>query len=377
MQLNHKIKLSAVTISILYTITATASSDDYVRINYMNYTESGNGVQVQAPAVEVNKNFGVDYTLNASIVSDTVSGATKIYADTTSGASAFASRDVISNINNLNKTDVKFEERRTAINANLIQRLKNRDEIKYGVNFSYESDYQAIGLNTGFMHWLDKNKNRSLNIGLSYAFNTILNRHDSVSGASKAETSSDIGTEIGITQLIDKNSLISASVFYDIESGYLNNPYYTIVRNSNTLTNEERPDKRVAIGFNIGYTKAFSKSFTSKLKYKYYSDDWDIKSHTIDINNYYELNSKFILGFGYRYYTQSQASFYNESKTYFTNEQYASSDERLSTFTSSTLKTSLDYKYNKKISYNISFNKYTQSTGLDAMYSNIGMKYKF
>ena len=377
MQLNHKIKLSAVTISILYTITATASSDDYVRINYMNYTESGNGVQVQAPAVEVNKNFGVDYTLNASIVSDTVSGATKIYADTTSGASAFASRDVISNINNLNKTDVKFEERRTAINANLIQRLKNRDEIKYGVNFSYESDYQAIGLNTGFMHWLDKNKNRSLNIGLSYANNTILNRHDSVSGASKAETSSDIGTEIGITQLIDKNSLISASVFYDIESGYLNNPYYTIVRNSNTLTNEERPDKRVAIGFNIGYTKAFSKSFTSKLKYKYYSDDWDIKSHTIDINNYYELNSKFILGFGYRYYTQSQASFYNESKTYFTNEQYASSDERLSTFTSSTLKTSLDYKYNKKISYNISFNKYTQSTGLDAMYSNIGMKYKF
>jgi len=377
MQLDHKIKLSMATISILASINLSASSDDYVRINYMNYTESGNGVTVQAPAIEVNKNFGVDYTLNTSIVSDSVSGATQVYTDTTSGASNFDSRGVVAEPNNIKKTDVDFSDTRTAANFNLTQRLKSRDEISYGLNYSYESDYEVIGLNSGYLHWLDKNKNRSLNFGLSYESSTILNRHDSVSGASKKETSSSYGIEVGVTQIIDIKSLVSVSLFYNNESGYLTNPYYNVVRNTNEITEESRPQSRVASGFNINYTRAITNNITSKINYKYYSDDWDINSHTIDINNYYELNNKFTIGFGYRYYNQSEASFYNGSSTYFTSEEFASSDNRLSSFDSTTIKTSLDYKYNKKISYNISFNKYSQSTGLDAVYSNIGIKYKF
>ena len=42
-----------------------------------------------------------------------------------------------------------------------------------------------------------------------------------------------------------------------------------------------------------------------------------------------------------------------------------------------TYKTSLDYKYNDKINYNIGFNYYDQSTGLKATYSSVGFKYKF
>ena len=377
MQLNHKIKLSIATIAVLSSTTLSASSEDYVRINYMNYSESGNGVSVGAPAVEVNKNFGVDYTLNASIVSDTVSGATKVYTDTTSGASAFSSRGTVADSSKIKKTAVTFNEQRTALNANLTKRLKNRDEIKYGLNYSYESDYQAIGLNAGYLHWLDNNKNRSLNFGVSYQANLILNRHDSVSGASKAEKSNAYGFEVGMTQIIDVSSLISASLFFNNESGYLTNPYYNVVRNTNQITVEARPDSRTATGFNVKYAKSITKDLVSKINYKYYTDDWDINSHTIDINNYYDINSKFTIGFGYRYYTQTQANFYNESTTYFTNEVYASHDDRLSKFNSNTIKTSLDYKYNKKFSYNISFNKYSQSTGLDATYSNIGMKYKF
>jgi len=377
MQLNHKIKLSMATIAILSSVNLSASNSDYVRINYMNYSESDNRVDVSAPAIEVSKDFGVDYTLKASLVSDTVSGATPVYTDTTSGASAFSSRGTVANPSNIKKTNVDFSEQRTALNTSLTQRLKNRDEINYGFNFSYESDYQAIGLNAGYLHWMDSSKNRSLNFGLSYANNTILNRHDSISGASKKETSSGVELEVGITQIIDIKSLVNISLFYSNESGYLTNPYYNVVRNTNEITVEARPDSRVSSGLNIGYTRAFSKDLTSKANYKYYSDDWGISSHTLDINNYYEINSKFTLGFGYRYYTQSAADFYNSSITYFTNEQYASHDDRLSSFNSSTIKTSLDYKYSKKLSYNVSFNKYSQSTGLDAIYSNIGVKYKF
>ena len=75
------------------------------------------------------------------------------------------------------------------------------------------------------------------------------------------------------------------------EEGYLSNPYYNVVRNNNGTTAdviaERRPDTRAAKGFNLKYIRALSDKLSTKLRYKYYKDDWDINSHTIDINNYY------------------------------------------------------------------------------------------
>jgi len=383
MQLDQKkLKLSFVTASIL--LASSVLAEDYIRVNYMQYDENDNRVSVQAPSIEINKDFGVDYTLNTSIVLDAVSGATPIYVDSVSGASAFNSRGT-------SKTPVKknveFSEQRKSASFSLVKRLDNRDEITTSFSKSYESDYDANTLSLDYLHWANKSKNRSYNIGASYALNNVLIRHcsynaqcgtpDSISSASKKETSSTIATQVGVTQIINKSSLFKADVFYSAEDGYLSNPYYNVVRDDNNIVAETRPDKRTSYGFNLKYIKAFTSNFSSKFKYKFYTDDWDITSHTIDINNYYEFNSKFTLGFGLRYYTQSEANFYNQSSTYFTNEEFASHDDRLSSFNSTTLKTSLDYKYSNKVSYDISFNKYDQSTGLSAFYSTVGFKYKF
>ncbi|HIP55501.1 MAG TPA: DUF3570 domain-containing protein [Arcobacter sp.] len=383
MQLNQKqFKLSFVTASIL--LASSVYAQDYVRVNYMQYDENDNRVSVKAPSIEVNKDFGVDYTLNVSLVTDAVSGATPIYVDSISGASAFNSRGD-------NKTPIKknveFTEQRTSASFSLVSRLDSRDEITVAFSKSYESDYDANTLSIDYLHWANKSKNRSYNIGASYALNNILIKDcsynaqcgapDSVSGASKKEISNILSTEVGVTQLIDKTSLVKASIFYSTEDGYLSNPYYNVVRYTNKIVAEVRPDKRVAYGFNLKYIKAFTSTISSKFKYKFYTDDWDITSHTIDINNYYELNSKVTLGFGIRYYTQSEAIFYSKDTNYFTDEVYASHDDRLSSFNSTTLKTSVDYKYSKSLSYNISLDKYDQSTDLSAMYTTVGFKYKF
>jgi len=382
MQLNNKIKLSFALVSIMSSINLSASSSDYIRVNYMQYDENDNRVSVKAPSIAISKNFGVNYTLNASIVSDTVSGATPIYInpDSSSGASAFA-RGLVTNVQNIKKTNVKFHEQRTAINTSLVKRLDNRDEFTSSFSYSNERDYTAVSIGGDYLHWLNKNKNTSFNIGTSIQSNNIIvQTPDSNSGASpkvNEKSSSVFALQGGISQILNKTSLAKVSVFYNLESGYLSNPYYNIVRNTNTIEAENRPDKRDAIGFNLVYIKAFGKYFTSKLKYKYYQDSWDIKSHTYNINNYYEISSKFIFGFDYRYYKQSSANFYNSSITYFTNQKYASHDDRLSKFNSSTIKTSLEYKYDKSISYNISLNRYIQSTNLKTKYITVGVKYKF
>jgi len=83
------------------------------------------------------------------------------------------------------------------------------------------------------------------------------------------------------------------------------------------------------------------------------------------------------LGAGVRAYTQSEANFYNKNKDFFTNEEYASSDERLSSFDAMTYKASIDFKQNDTVSYNVGGEFYSQSTGLDASMITAGMKYKF
>jgi hypothetical protein len=383
MQLNQKkLKLSLVTASLLF--ASSAFAQDYVRINYMQYDENDNRVSVKAPSIEINKDIGVNYTLNATVVTDTVSGATPIYVDTSSGASAFNSRGTNKVATNKNIT---FSEQRKNGSLSLVKRLQNRDEITTALSKSYESDYDANTMSVDYLHWANESKNRSYNIGVSFAVNNVLIRDcsynaqcgtpDTISSASKKETSNTIATQLGVTQIINKTSLYKVDMFYSKEDGYLSNPYYNVVRNTNKIVAETRPNKRVAYGFNLKYIKAFTNKFSSKFKYKYYKDDWEITSHTIDINSYYELNTKFTLGLGLRYYIQNEAMFYNESTKYFTTEQYASHDDRLSSFNSTTLKSSLDYKYSNKTSYDISLNKYKQSTGLSAFYSTIGFKYKF
>lgn len=386
MQLRYKLSIATATMLVGTTLCA----DDYVRVNFMQYSESDNRVDVFAPAIEINKDIGVDYTINGSFVSDSVSGATPIYVDTSSGASAYKSRGTVANTSNIKKENVEFTENRMNGNIGVVKRLENRDELSFSFSKSYESDFDSNTFGLGYLMWSNDSKNRSIDAGLSYQSNTILIKDctynsecstaDTTSGASSKETATVLSAELGITQIIDETSLVKASVYYGNENGYLSNPYYNIVRtNGNTtdIVSETRPDSKLSYGFNLKYIKAFSQTITSKFKYKYYIDDWDINSNTIDINNYYEINDKFIFGFGFRYYTQSEAEFYNESIAYFTDEVYASHDDRLSSFNSMTYKTSLDYKYSDQTSYNLSFNIYDQSTDLKTTYSSIGLKYKF
>jgi len=166
-----------------------------------------------------------------------------------------------------------------------------------------------------------------------------------------------------------------------IDDGYLSNPHTTVVRGYSTanqrLDGDKRPNKRLAYGVNLKYNTLITDDLVYKANYRFYTDDWNINSHTIDNDLYYELNKDLTFGAGIRYYTQSEADFYNESKNFFTTQTYASSDERLSSFDAFTYKASVDYKITDALSYNLGAEFYTQSTGLDATFFTTGIKYRY
>ncbi len=377
-----KISLAAATL-----ISAmTAQGEDYVSIQYLQYNENQSRTAVSAPSLMINKDFGADYTLNASIVLDAVSGASETWYDASSGASVYSRGEGVPEYGN-----IKYDEMRTSGGMSLTTRFDNRDELTVGFNYSGEYDFRSREASAEYMHWLDRAKNSSISFGLSYQDNDILVRCppgtgdtcDANSGASTVMNAEAINTQLSYFQNINAKSYFQASLFYIEDDGFLSSPYSNVVRNYDETTNtgdivsEIRPDKRTAYGTSLKYATVLASDITTHINYRYYTDDWDIDSHTIDTDIFYELSNDWLLNFGLRYYMQSEANFYNESKDYFTSQEYASSDKRLSDFNALTYKLGVDYAVSDSLNVNFSANYYDQSTDLSATYFITGLTYKF
>jgi hypothetical protein len=381
MQLDRR--LSLYTALILATLNLNA--EDYVSVQFMQYDESNDRVSIQAPYIELNKEFGTDYTLNVGFVVDSLSGASPTYVDSSSGASAYSRGEALQK--DIKYMPIQYSENRRAVNAQVTKRFKNRDELTVGASYSSESDYYAFESSGEYLHWIDESKNQAISFGLSYQANEVLIKSckdnqecDSSSGASKKMTNSVLSSEIGFTQVIDSGSLAKVSLFYGYEDGYLSNPYMNVVRNFDTnakVVAESRPDKRTSFGATLKYIKSLNDRLSFHTKYRFYSDDWGINSNTLNSDLYYDLDDRWTIGGGIRYYRQSEADFYSSFKDSFTDEKYASSDERISDFDAITYKLNLDYDLSKDISVNIGANYYDQGDYFDATYFTLGAKYRF
>jgi hypothetical protein len=360
-------KLSLIACALI--VTTQVQAQDYVNFEVLQYNENDSRVSVTAPSIEINKDFGTDYTLNVDFVIDDVSGASPTYYDAASGASAYS----VGTSTDIKYGNIEFTEQRTAVSANFTTRFANRDELVVGGSRSQEHDFYSSEASASYLHYLDDSHNQSIGFGGSFAMNEVLDRPDTLSGASHKETNDGFNLQLAFSQVIDETSVLSIGGFYGSESGFLSSPYHNIVRNG-VVRDEVKPDSRVNYGLKLAYQKALSDSFFAQANYKYYTDDWDIDSHTLDTKFYYEATSSLTLGFGLRYYTQSEANFYGDS---FTNEEFASSDERVEAFDAITYKLDVEYKFTEDLSYNLGANFYDQSTGLQATFFTTGIKYAF
>ncbi|RUM62466.1 MAG: hypothetical protein DSZ03_06745 [Sulfurimonas sp.] len=395
-------KLSLFTCSLL--AFGTAQAEDYVNVQYVHYDEDSGRTTVMSPALEISKDFGTDYTLKASFVADSISGASPTWYDGSSGASAF-SRGTTA-VENVTYGNIEYDDTRTAGAIALTTRFASRDELSVGYSRSYESDYESNELSAEYLYNLDSSRNRTLSFGLSYQLNRVLAQdytsnkdrlrdddddddndnddYDTSSGASKALDVNVITAEIGFTQIMNAHSLAKISVFFINEDGYLSNPYMNVVRYYNQngsgtadIVSDSKPDTRTAYGLTLQYIGALSDALSLNTSYRFYNDDWGIASHTLNTELYYEYGDDWIFGAGLRYYIQSEADFYNERQDYFTDETYASSDRRMSDFDALAYKLSARYRVNDDWSVNTGVSYYEQSKHFDALYYTVGLKYNF
>ena len=362
MKTNFKKKLS-IAASILigsnsYCNASELDNQTKTSYSFLSYSEAS-GVSVTAPQFTASQQLNDNNNLSANIIYDTVSGASPTGAVPTGTVQTVTSSSgTTSTISATSKPTNSFNDTRIASNLNWQHDFSRLFKMTNGVSFSKENDYQSQSLSSNLS--LDSN-DRLTTFSLGFA-----STNDSISGTDKLDgvaglpkiltnvlnkerqalTDNKASTEIklGITQVINTKSLLLAAYTKSTSSGYHNDPYKQISvvdTNGSSVAGlyESRPTSRDRDIISLGYIKNIHGNVL-KLNYRYFKDDWDIKSHTIDTKFRIKLGRAFSLEPHFRFYSQSAAYFHN----YYIKQSdinnlpsYASADSRLANFNSFTM----------------------------------------
>ncbi len=142
---------------------------------------------------------------------------------------------------------------------------------------------------------------------------------------------------IGASHVMNKNTVAEVSVGYSRAIGFLGDPHKGVwITDQQTAIREDRPETREHLIL-FGQVRQFIPSVSSALfaNYRFTTDSWDTNSHTIATELRTDLPKNVQVSTGLRYYTQSDADFY---QPFFTNAQVTapgasfSSDFRLAAF---------------------------------------------
>lgn len=151
----------------------------------------------------------------------------------------------------------------------------------------------------------------------------------------------------GVSQVFDRNTIFRVNYSFSRLTGYMNDPYkvLSIVQDRNSAepgepvgyVYEGRPDSRSKHAV-YGEVRRFISGHTVDLSYRYFWDNWGIRSHTADFYFLWQTKSGKGIQPHVRWYHQGQADFYRP----FLDQnaplvKYASADYRLAKFDALTL----------------------------------------
>jgi hypothetical protein len=206
-----------------------------------------------------------------------------------------------------------MHDRRKAWDAELSHEFK-RVSVTAGFANSRESDYVSNGwsLNT-VTNFNDKNTNLLLGYGRT---DDTINEEKLGWTIKRPKTGNDF--LVGLTQLLDPNTSVSANISYGQSRGYMSDPYKIV---STTMWNEDpgfyhtvaenRPEEKNKVSVFLATNHNVEKYHGAiDASYRFYHDTFGISSHTLSLLWIQKLGEHVILQPSLRFYRQSAADFY-------------------------------------------------------------------
>ena len=248
---------------------------------------------------------------------------------------------------------------------------------------SYESDYSsnAIAL-TGTRSLFDKNT--LFSIGAAYANDDVLATPSTVLLDDRRKETFDLS--LGLSQVLNKSTVVDFNVSYGRSTGYLSDPYRQISQTETFIVDtpvgpfpvtdtfnfpENRPDERGRAAFRASvrhYIEPLDAGLVAA--FRVFNDSDGIVSETVELEYNQQLGERLILSPFFRFYNQSEADYYYPSLTgtgilgqddnHGAPPNY-SSDYRVSAFQSISYGVGLDLKLNQNLALNFKFERYEMS----------------
>ncbi len=307
-------------------------------LDYRDSQPNVERIKVGATALAFVAPVNGSWSLDGSMVSDVISGASPAY-------------------HTVERSLAKITERRHAVDLNLTRYLTNTT-IKIGVSSSNESDYQSRAISTQISLPSD-DRNTTFKIGVGIAKDKIQSNVDT----SLRERKTTVDWMLGLTQVVTPNDIAQVVATYVNGQGYFTDPYKVL---------DNRPRIRQAKTLMARWNHFFvSSESTLRASYRYYTDTNDIRSHTISGEYAITPGDGWSITPLVRIYSQTAARFYadpnpkfptrvNIPDDYVPGESLLSFDQRLSAFGALTLGVKVVKRIDDDWSVDIKFERYEQ-----------------
>jgi Protein of unknown function (DUF3570) len=217
-----------------------------------------------------------------------------------------------------------------------------------GLSASTEFDYQSFGANLFFAQ-KTKNRNGEFTAKIQGYLDKVSLIYPSElrtpgnTGGGNGEQENDYAStprnsfsgSLSYSQIMNKRLQLMFIADLVYQKGYLGLPFHRVYFNNSTERVENLPGTRLKIplGFRANYfigDKVVLRSF-----YRYYTDDWGLKAHTLQVETSVKLSPFFSFTPFYRYYTQTAVDYFAAKSTHKVTDQYYTSNYDLSKFNSS------------------------------------------
>lgn len=263
-------------------VAQTVPDTAFVQFKYLDYRDwqpGGRRMRVDNPGFYAVKPLSDTLVVEGSIVYDGMSGASPLFFNTLSGASAEGVRDY-----------------RTAGDVK-VTKYFDRYAIGVGGAYSHERDYISRAGTLELRTWTE-DRNRTY----AFAISAAADRIHTEQGLADGERKYVLDFLVGVTQAVNPTLIVQSNLTWSRGHGYYDDPYKLLDR---------RPDRRRVLAWLTRANQHFpDANGTLQVAYRYLDDSFGADSHMLEAAWQQALPLGFSVKPSLRYLTQDAATFF-------------------------------------------------------------------
>jgi len=371
-------------------VAHAADNNTKLESSLLIYSETDR-VKAAEGILNLNRTFPDGHTLNGRFSFDALTGPSPNGAVTSSSIQTFT-RPSGTGSYTVNPGDIPmdqtFKDTRISFDGTYAKSLDRLTTVDAGGHLSIEHDYTSLGLNGGISRDFNR-KNTTLSFSTSLSHDIVQpiggapeamsmmgaptnggGEDDFEGDGSPGKGKNVLDAVLGLTQVLDRKTLVRFNYSYNYSSGYLNDPYkiLSLIQDSGSpnpgeptgYLYESRPGNRSKQAV-YGEIRRYILGQVIDLSYRYFWDNWGVTSRTVDLHYRFPLFKDHPLQPHVRWYKQSAADFYHP---FLISDaplpSHASADYRLAPFHALTLGLEYFMKVAPKTNISISAEYYHQ-----------------